>query len=160
MFLGNCSDNISVTDCICALGWEGTHCDRKIDNCTNNPCENNGACRQLLLNYSCECLGDSYYGRHCEKTSTKTVMFQTVSKSFAYIAIIAMALVVTFIITLDILKYGFGIDPARDELERSRRQNQVKKQTPMIQRLVYADTPSPIADRITPSDENTSVKVT
>ncbi|CAF2044699.1 unnamed protein product [Rotaria magnacalcarata] len=155
---GSCSDNTSVADCKCAPGWEGTHCDRKIDNCTTKPCDNNGVCRQLLLNYSCECLGDSYYGRHCELTSKKTVLLQTVSKSFAYVAIIAMTLVATFIITLDILKYCFGIDPASDELNKIQRQNQEKKPTPMIQRLVYANTPSPMVAKSISSDEKTSAK--
>ncbi|CAF3592103.1 unnamed protein product [Rotaria socialis] len=155
---GNCSNDTLDTDCECVRGWEGAYCDRLIDNCTNKPCENNGVCRQLLLNYSCECLGDSYYGRHCEKTAQKTVVFQMVSKSFAYIAIIALTLVGGFIITLDILKYCFGIDPASDELERIRRHNQKKKPTPMIQRLVYADTPSSMVAKSTSSGEKISAK--
>ena len=43
------------------------------------------------------------------------------SKSFAYIVIIAFVLVFAFILALDILKYGFGIDPTKDEKENLRK---------------------------------------
>ena len=95
-------------------------------------------CRPLFLNYSCECLGDSYSGRHCEITSTKIMMFQTISKSFAYIAIIALSIVVMFIVIMDILKYCFGIDPTCEELERLRREKEKSRE---IQRLVYINAP-------------------
>jgi hypothetical protein len=40
-------------------------------------------------------------------------IYRIVSKSFAYVAIVAM-----FVIIMDILKYCFGIDPPRKDLER------------------------------------------
>ncbi len=101
---------------------------------------NNGVCRPLLGDYKCECLGDSYSGRHCEITATRTIIHQVVSKSFAFIAILAGATVIGFIIIMDILKYCFGIDPTRDELERIRRQKRAKKtQHLVIIRHIYVN---------------------
>jgi hypothetical protein len=108
-------------------------------------CLNNGVCRSLFLNYSCECLGTSYSGRNCEITSKTTAVFKIVSKSCGYIAILSLALVVGFIVVMDILKYGFGIDPVKDDLERIRRKKQAKKakRAPVVQRFIYINAPPP-----------------
>jgi uncharacterized membrane protein len=92
---------------------------------------NNGVCRPLFKNYTCECLGDSYSGLHCEIISSKTQIYVIISKSFAYIAIIAMISVAMFVIIMDVLKYYFGIDPVQEERERIRRKkkNKQKKRT-------------------------------
>jgi hypothetical protein len=72
------------------------------------------------------------------------VVHQIISKSFAYVVIIALTSVATFIILLDVLKYCFGIDPIKDELEKKRRKKQVKKvkRRPLIQRFVYVHAPA------------------
>ncbi|CAF3304276.1 unnamed protein product [Rotaria socialis] len=116
------SDSLFV--CTCLSGWQGVHCESIVNFCDNNSCLNNGVCRPLLENYTCECLGDSYSGRLCEISSPKTIMLKTVSKSFAYISILAVVAVAMFVITMDMLKYCFGIDPARGELERIQRKKQ------------------------------------
>jgi len=83
----------------------------------------------LIQNYTCECLGNYYYyGQYCEKMTTKVRIFKVVSKSFAYIAILAITLVALFIIIMDILKYGFGIDPVEEERERMRKEKAGTKQ--------------------------------
>ena len=102
-----------------------------------------GLCRSLLGDYLCECLGDSYSGRHCEITAKTILVYQLVSKSCGYVAIISMSSVAMFIISMDILKYCFGIDPVREQRERIRRQKQVRKrQPPVIQRFIYVNRPS------------------
>jgi hypothetical protein len=111
--------------------------------CETIKCQNNGVCRPLFLNYTCECLGESFSGRHCEKTAVKIRIYQMVSKSFAYVAIIALICVAMFIVIMDILKYCFGIDPVRKERERIRRKRQAKKRKPVIQRFVYVNSPVP-----------------
>jgi hypothetical protein len=93
------------------------------------------------MNYKCECLGESYSGRHCEITATKIKIYKIVSKSFAYVAIIAMISVAMFIVIMDILKYCFGIDPVYEERERIRRSKKAKKRKPVIQRFVYVNAP-------------------
>ena len=137
---GTCNETSNATfECHCQTGWTGLHCELMVNYCENIICENNGICRSLFMNYTCECLGESYSGRHCEITSTKTVLFQTVSKSFAYVAIIFLVAIVAFIIIMDILKYGFGIDPVKHERERLRREkaNKRARRRPVIQRFTY-----------------------
>ena len=112
-----------------------------IDYCHNVTCQNRGVCRRLLLGYQCECLAGSYSGRHCEIVAQRVVIFKIVSKSFAYVAIIAMSTVAAFVIIMDLLKYGFGIDPVRKEREEILKKKKPKpkqKKIPVI--------------RVTPSD--------
>ncbi|CAF1040910.1 unnamed protein product [Adineta ricciae] len=121
---GTCFNNgtcAGASTCICAPGWQGRRCETKINYCINVTCQNNGICRPLLLNYSCECLSSSFSGRH---------------------SILAMITVAAFVIIMDILKYCFGIDPTREELERIRREKRAKKRKPVVQRFVYVNAPS------------------
>jgi hypothetical protein len=68
-----------------------------------------------------------------------------VSKSLGYIVILFLVSVVLFFIIMDILKYVFGIDPTKDELERIRRAKRAKrrKSPPVIQRFIYVNEPPP-----------------
>jgi hypothetical protein len=54
-----------------------------------------------------------------------------------------MISVAIFIIIMDILKYCFGIDPVREELEQIRRKKQARKRKPVIQRFIYVNAPPP-----------------
>jgi Notch-like protein len=128
IFLGTFNETSNTTFiCSCAPGWEGDHCERKINYCLNVTCMNNGVCEPLLLNYTCECLSNSYSGRHCEITAKKIIIYKIVSKSFAYIAIIAMVSVAMFVVIMDILKYCFGIDSVSEERERFQREKRTKR---------------------------------
>jgi len=46
---------------------------------------------------------------------------------------------------MDVLKYCFGIDPAKNELEKVRRKKRAKKAKPppVIQKFVYVHAPPP-----------------
>ena len=112
-----------------------------INFCYNITCQNRGVCQPSLLNYSCECLY-GYVGQYCETETTTLIIYQIVATSFAYVAIIAMSAVATFVVVMDILKYCFGIDPVERERERMRRERRAKKRKPVIQRFVYIN-PSP-----------------
>ena len=79
-------------------------------------------CRTVTPDYLCECLGTSFFGRHCEITSRDTLTRQIVSKTFGYIAIIALVTVALFVLMMDVMKYAFGIDVAPAEAnERDRK---------------------------------------
>ena len=108
-----------------------------IDYCHNITCQNRGVCHSSLLNYSCQCLS-GYFGQHCELATNSLFMRQMASKSFAYIAIIAMVTVVTFMVIMDILKYCFGIDPVERERERERMRPKrpVKKRKILVERVL------------------------
>ena len=65
-------------------------------------------------------------------------MRQAVSRSFAFVAICALVVVAVFIFVLDVLKYGLGIDPAREDRERPRRKAGAKqKRLPIAVRFIY-----------------------
>ena len=126
--------------CQCQPGWQGDRCEKKVNYCESAKCENNGVCRALLGNFTCECLADSYSGRHCEHTDNRIVVYRTLSKSFAAVAISAMGAVAIFIIVMDVLKYWFGIDPVQ---RKSRPTKTIpKKKTFHITRYIYVPGPS------------------
>lgn len=107
---------------MCASGWTDIHCQTMINYCHDVTCHNKAICRPLLSGYKCECLTSSYSGPHCENVARNIVAREIVAKSFAYVVIIALTMVIIFIAILDILQYGFGIDPVRDERELLHRQ--------------------------------------
>ena len=121
-----------------------------VDYCYNITCQNRGVCRPSLLNYTCECVY-GYVGQYCE-TATKTlIIYQIVSTSLSYVAIIAMASVAIFVVVMDILKYCFGIDPVEEERERMRQEKRAQKRKPVIQRFTYV--------HAEPSTENTATVI-
>jgi len=136
---GTC--NQTTGECSCENGWTGDYCEKMINYCENVTCENNALCRRLLMNFICECLTENYSGRYCEIVSTKLVILQFVSKSIGYIAILSLSIVVGFVVIMDVLKYGFGIDPTKHELERIRREKARKRKQhrPVIQRFHYVN---------------------
>lgn len=63
-----------------------------------------------------------YLSTICEHTADHIVLKKMVSKSFAYIAILAICGVALFVIVMDLLKYCFGIDPvAKERGKRSKK---------------------------------------
>ena len=72
----------------------------------------------------------------------RLVILQIVSTTCAYVAIIAMSAVATFVVVMDILKYCFGIDPVEGEREKLRQEKRVKKRKPVIERFAYVNAPS------------------
>ena len=131
--------------CLCPLGWKNKHCETLVDFCANVTCLNKGACRTSLRNYTCECLGDSYSGRHCEVVASAIGVHQAIARSLAFVAIIALGTVVTFIVLMDVLRYGFGIDPAPSLIHRRRRRvNREKTRSRVVTRLIYVNaSPTP-----------------
>ena len=148
--LGMCNETSATSfTCSCPTGWEGGHCERQINYCSNVACFNRGVCRATLLDYTCECPGESYSGRHCEIRATKTAIRQAVCKSFMFVAMIAVGTVAMSLVVMDVLKYGFGIDPPGDDSDRMRRRRRrgggqlKRKKTPaMIMRFLYVNASS------------------
>ena len=135
--LGTCIETSNTTFIRhCAPGWMGSECQTMIDYCRDVSCLNDGVCRPTLQNYTCDCLAGSYSGRHCEMKTNQLALYQTVSKSFAYVVIIAMMIVAMCIVVLDVMKYCFGIDPIDRRLQSKRR-----KKPPTIVRYIYIHAP-------------------
>ena len=61
----NTSINLNEYKCECHDGYEGTDCETDINECANNPCQNDGNCTNNVGNYECECQ-DGYEGIDCE----------------------------------------------------------------------------------------------
>ena len=127
--------------CSCASGWEGANCESMINVCHNVTCLNQGVCRPLRLSsYECLCLSD-YSGDHCEVRSTRTATLQVVARSFVSVAVTALVFVAGFIVTLDVLKYAFHIDPVqkeRDELQEAKTPAKPRRlPVHLVQRFIY-----------------------
>ena len=138
MLAGQCEEltNSSFL-CHCPHGWQGDRCQLQVDHCANVTCENRGVCRSSSNAYACECLGDSYSGRHCEIKSSRTATRQVVSRSVAYVAILAMTSAALFVVTMDVLRYGFGIGPP--EVKKKKTTTTRKARTYL--RLLYVHAP-------------------
>ena len=51
--------------CQCVPGYNGTLCDVNINECSPNPCQNNGTCTDDIDSYNCSCV-TGYTGTDCE----------------------------------------------------------------------------------------------
>ena len=56
-----------------------------------------------------------------------------------------------FIVVMDVLKYGFGIDPVDRQAERSKKVNAKKNRITTILRFIYVNPPSVV---VTKADES------
>ena len=112
-----------------------------VNHCDGVQCENGAVCRPLFRNFSCECLSSSYSGVYCEKVATSRVVREAVCKSLGYIGILAIVSVAGFVVVMDLLKYGFGIDPVKEEREKLQKANAMKrrKHRPVIERFTYVN---------------------
>lgn len=45
--------------------FEGSNCEKLVDQCYNNPCRNGGTCHNEFQTYGCAC-PDGFTGRNCE----------------------------------------------------------------------------------------------
>lgn len=128
--------------CNCTAGRNGIYCENKINYCQHGICLNNGVCRTLVDDYQCECLADSFHGRHCEISTHRIQRLQMASRSVAYVVIIFLISVALLVVGMDVLKYYFGIDVARKDLQRIRRK---KRRPPVIIRFKYLNPPNLIS---------------
>ncbi|CAF1436394.1 unnamed protein product [Adineta ricciae] len=136
---GKCNPTSNSTfNCSCESPWEGRLCEKRINECEGITCQNRGVCQTLSNNWTCCCLAGSY-GRYCEFSTTRIIIYKIVSKTFAYVAIIAMAVVAIFVVVMDVLKYGFGIDPVQGERERLRRERRAKARHYVVRRYKYVN---------------------
>ncbi len=139
---GICNEtNATSFICQCKPGYEGIHCESLINYCLNVTCQNNGQCRPTLLNFTCDCTSKDYSGRYCEIKSSSLITKLIVNRSFAYIALIAIAIVLGFIVILDVLKYFFKIDPVDKERKRLQAKQRMKKDRPIAIRFTYVNKP-------------------
>ena len=124
LYGGTCNQTTGSTDCHCPYGKNGDHCENELNICANITCENRGQCVSSFGNWTCRCINDNFYtGTYCEHRSSYLVVREIISRSFAAVAIGCMATVVSFVVIMDLLKYGCHIDPVADE-RRSQREKE------------------------------------
>ncbi|UJR24189.1 hypothetical protein I4U23_027155 [Adineta vaga] len=141
---GQCNETSNNTfECLCISGWNGIYCELKLNLCENITCEHGGICRSLFLNYTCECLSDSYSGRHCETISQKQIIIEIAAKSMTFVAIVTIIIAIMFFVLMDILKYVFSIDVTKNESNEGKEKTKTirkSKQRPQtIIRFQYVD---------------------
>jgi len=107
--------------CDCVEHRTGARWEFWIDYCQNIVCFNQGRCRSVPPSYVCDCISSSFSGRHCENVANSIAIRRYVSSTLGYIGITALCSVAAFIIIMDVLKYGFGIDPVHADRELVRR---------------------------------------
>jgi len=126
--IGTCNVISNTTfECLCQLGWTGEQCELITNYCKDISCQNYGVCQSLFLNYTCECLSDSFTGEYCENDNTNRITYQIISKSFAYICILFLVATAVYIVIMDVLKYVFHIDLTKKK----------SKYRPVIQKFIY-----------------------
>lgn len=63
---GTCSEvNNSSFICNCPAGWTGNRCQININECSSNPCQNDGKCIDLINGYQCVC-PPGFTGDRCQ----------------------------------------------------------------------------------------------
>jgi hypothetical protein len=80
------------------------------------------------MSWKCFCLDPSlYYGNFCQFQTNALQVKKALSKSFAGVAIAAIVSTCSFVILMDILKYGFRVDPVKREREKSQKLKEEKR---------------------------------
>ena len=61
-------DCVGHNSCDCDAGWTGPTCEKDIDECASNPCQNGGKCAHGVANFTCTCAA-GWTGDVCDKDS-------------------------------------------------------------------------------------------
>ena len=123
LFGGSCNQTANSSLCKCPEGKTGANCQSEVPVCSSIKCENGAKCVSSFGNWSCRCSNDQLYsGTYCENKASSLKAKEVVSRSFAAVAIACLATVITFVLVLDVLKYGFKIDATANDIETKRRQ--------------------------------------
>ncbi|CAF1140868.1 unnamed protein product [Adineta steineri] len=138
---GKCNSTANETTCTCPTGKLGGHCQYEVDICANITCQNYGVCSSSYGNWSCECINPDFYsGTYCQIKSSSLHVKEIVSRSFACVAIGCISTVIGFIILMDVLKYGFHINPknkSEEEKAAKKKFNLKKSLHNFVQPSIY-----------------------
>ncbi|CAF4294924.1 unnamed protein product [Rotaria magnacalcarata] len=114
-------NNKKSKQCLCPEGFQGDFCEDNIDDCANIKCSHHGICQDDMNSYKCLCF-DGYYGNQCEERSVQIVLFEIVTKSFAFVAILLIISIACLAIASDIHTYL-----TRSKQVRKHRSNKIRR---------------------------------
>ncbi|XP_035681636.1 fibropellin-1-like [Branchiostoma floridae] len=63
---GTCMEAFGGYTCTCENGWEGTNCDRNVNECAPSPCLH-GTCTDGVASYTCSC-ENGWMGHRCDQS--------------------------------------------------------------------------------------------
>lgn len=75
---GTCQSRDDMTSgfaCLCMNGYEGLHCQTRINPCHNSPCHNGGVCIAQFPSFHCQCPTGTI-GRQCDRVLDKTCKWE------------------------------------------------------------------------------------
>lgn len=58
-------DELNGFKCVCKSGFSGPFCEVNVDDCSHNPCRNDGTCIDLVNDFECRCI-PGFVGELCE----------------------------------------------------------------------------------------------
>lgn len=62
---GSCDVKGDQSVCVCTKGYTGLDCSQDVNECTSNPCKNDGVCVNTMGSFHCNCSASSYGGPYC-----------------------------------------------------------------------------------------------
>lgn len=62
---GTCENFGNSHKCHCEIGYTGSYCQKEINECESQPCQNGGTCKDLIGGYQCIC-SRGFQGQNCE----------------------------------------------------------------------------------------------
>jgi len=81
--------------------------------------------------WKCFCLDSSlYYGNYCEYQTSGLTVKKVMAKSFSSVAIAVITLTVSFVVSMDVLKYVFHIDPVKAVRKKVKKSKNEAKSKP------------------------------
>ena len=62
---GCCHDTVNSHYCVCSSVYDGSYCERQVNECASAPCSNGATCVDLVGKFRCEC-APGFQGLYCE----------------------------------------------------------------------------------------------
>ncbi|XP_055333667.1 fat-like cadherin-related tumor suppressor homolog [Paramacrobiotus metropolitanus] len=95
---GGCEEGTMGPICQCLHGYEGTLCERDVNECLQSPCHNGGTCENLMGGFRCNC-SVQFRGTMCEESVFIPNITRGVIAGWTWIEIL-IVIGIVFLVTL------------------------------------------------------------
>ncbi|OWA49788.1 Fat-like cadherin-related tumor suppressor-like protein [Hypsibius exemplaris] len=99
---GGCEEGTFGPICQCFQGFEGSRCERDVDECLQAPCQNGGVCQNLLGGFRCNCSSVQTRGTLCDDVIFIPNM-SGMTNSWGWIEIFVIVSIIIVVMCLAIL---------------------------------------------------------